>query len=108
MAGSKRSKARRRPVRTMRWLVLGVALLVGFLYYRPLSTYVETKRELSSRATEVRELENELKTLERRLASARHPDAVERQARRLGLVKPGERLFIVKGVRAWRRSHKNR
>jgi cell division protein FtsB len=48
-----------------------------------------------------------LKALERRLAVARQPDAVERQARRLGLVRPGERLFVVKGIRAWRRSQRN-
>jgi cell division protein FtsB len=91
----------------MRWFVLGVAVLVGFLYYRPLSTYVETKRELDRRATEVRELEGEVTALERRLAAARRPDAVERQARRLGLVRPGERLFVVKGIRAWRRAQRN-
>jgi cell division protein FtsB len=91
----------------MRWFVLGVAVLVGFLYYRPLSAYVETKRDLDRRTTEVRELEGELKALERRLAVARQPDAVERQARRLGLVRPGERLFVVKGIRAWRRSQRN-
>jgi hypothetical protein len=28
-----------------------------------------------------------------------------REARRLGLVKPGERLFIVKGIPAWRKHH---
>lgn len=108
MAGKKRPRTRRRPVPTMRWLVLGVAVLVGFLYYRPLSTYVETKRELSRRSAEVRELESELKALERRLAGARQPDAVERQARRLGLIRPGERLFIVKGVRVWQRSRDKR
>jgi cell division protein FtsB len=91
----------------MRWLVLGVALLVCFLYYRPLSTYMETKRELDGRAAEVRELEAELKALQRKLAVARQPDALERQARRLGLVRPGERLFVVKGVQAWRRSQRN-
>jgi cell division protein FtsB len=91
----------------MRWLLLGVALLVGFLYYRPLTTYLETKRELDRRSAEVRVLEEELKALERRLSVVRHPDAVERQARRLGLVRPGERLFVVKGVRAWRRAQRN-
>jgi cell division protein FtsB len=91
----------------MRWLVLGVALLVGFLYYRPLTTYLETKRELDRRSAEVRVLEGELKALERRLTVARQPDALERQARRLGLVRPGERLFVVKGVRAWRRAQRN-
>ena len=92
----------------MRWLVLGIMLFMGFLYYRPLSSYVETKRELERRAAEVRKLEEERQALERRLAGAEEPTAVERQARRLGLVRPGEKLFIVKGVDAWRRSKRNK
>ncbi len=31
-----------------------------------------------------------------------------REARRLGYVKPGERLFIVKGINAWRRAHEQK
>jgi cell division protein FtsB len=65
------------------------------------------RSELDARAGEVRELEGELKALQRKLAVARRPDALERQARRLGLVRPGERLFVVKGVQAWRRSQRN-
>jgi hypothetical protein len=30
---------------------------------------------------------------------------VTREARRLGYVVPGERLFIVKGIQSWRRRH---
>jgi hypothetical protein len=30
-------------------------------------------------------------------------DALAREARRLNLVRPGEKLFIVKGVSDWRR-----
>ena len=30
--------------------------------------------------------------------------ALAREARRIGYVKPGERLFIVKGIAAWQRS----
>ena len=43
--------------------------------------------------------------LERRLADSDTPQAVTREARRLGYVEPGERLFIVKGIAAWRRNH---
>jgi cell division protein FtsB len=87
----------------MRWLVLGVALFIGFLYYRPLSSYLETRQELERRAAEVRELKDERLALARRLAGAEDAAAVERHARRLGLVRPGEKLFIVKGIHAWRR-----
>ena len=92
----------------MRWLVLGVALFIGFLYYRPLSAYLDTKQELDRRAAEVRELEEERLTLARRLAGAEDAAAVERHARRLGLVRPGEKLFIVKGVQAWRRAQRHK
>jgi hypothetical protein len=42
--------------------------------------------------------------LERRLDASRSPQALAREARRLGLVKEGEQLFIVKGVDAWKRA----
>jgi cell division protein FtsB len=95
-------------VRSMRWLILGVAVLIGFLYYRPLSTYLETKQELERRTSELHELKEDRTALERRLAGAEEPTSVERQARRLGLVRPGERLFIVTGVDAWRRAHRRK
>ena len=31
-------------------------------------------------------------------------DSIEREARRIGYVKPGERLFVVKGIPAWRKA----
>ena len=92
----------------MRWLVLAVALFIGFLYYRPLSSYLDTKRELERRTAEVSSLEEERKALQRRLAGAEQPFSVERQARRLGLVRPNERLFIIKGIDAWRRAERSR
>lgn len=105
---ARRTRRRRKSLGSMRWLVLGVALLIGFLYYRPLSSYLETKRELERRTSEVRELEEDRTALGRRLAGAEEPASVERQARRLGLVRPGERLFIVTGVDAWRRTHRRK
>ena len=96
--------ARRRPARSsilLRWLAVGAIVLVGLLYARPLRSYLNTKHDLASRATDVRVLKAERRALQRRLAEASTPEALERQARRLGLVRPGERLFIVKGISAW-------
>jgi len=96
--------ARRRPARSsilLRWLAVGAIVLVGLLYARPLRSYLNTKHDLASRATDVRVLRAERRALQRRLAEASTPEALERQARRLGLVRPGERLFIVKGISAW-------
>ena len=43
-------------------------------------------------------LDGERQRLERRLEFTGTDAFIEREARRLGLVRPGERLFIVKGV----------
>jgi cell division protein FtsB len=85
----------------MRWVAVGAIVLVGLLYARPLRSYVQTKHELANRATEVRELKLDRRALQHRLAEASTGEALAQQARLLGLVRPGERLFIVKGIAAW-------
>jgi cell division protein FtsB len=85
----------------MRWLAVGAILLVGLLYARPLKSYLGTKHELAQRAADVKALKTEKRKLERQLAEASTPEALQREARRLGLVRPGEKLFIVKGITAW-------
>lgn len=88
----------------LRWCVVGAAVLVGFLYYQPVSSYIQTRASLSEREAEVRQLRSEKSRLEQRLAESATVAALAREARRMSLVRPGERLFIVKGVREWRRS----
>jgi cell division protein FtsB len=99
-------KQPRRPRRRLR-LLLPVAVLVvmAFLYYRPLSTYVQTRNELGARRAQVVALRAEKARLERRLARTTSDAALAREARRIGYVKPGERLFIVKGISTWQRTH---
>jgi cell division protein FtsB len=82
-----------------------VVLFIAFLYSQPLRSYISTGDALAERTAEVRELRAKKQRLERRLAEGDTPAALEREARRLGYVKPGERLFIVKGIAAWRRTH---
>jgi cell division protein FtsB len=88
----------------VRWLILAVFGFVAFLYYQPLRSYVDTHDALEQRSAEVESLRAEKRSLERRLVEADTPEALAREARRLGYVKPGERLFIVKGIDAWRRA----
>ena len=93
-----------RPRLRARWLVLLALALIAFLYYKPLRSYVTRRAELAQRNAEVRALRVQKSALQRRVALADSGADVLRQARRLGLVKPGERLFIVKGIGAWRRA----
>ena len=101
-ARASRSRRRLRLV----WL----AALVGvtaFLYYRPHASYVETRTDLAARRTEVETLRAEKASLEQRLERSTSLDATRREARRIGYVRPGERLFIVKGIPDWRRTHRS-
>jgi cell division protein FtsB len=88
-----------------RLLVVAVAVLVAFLYYQPLTSYLETRSDLERRQAEVVELRTERARLERRLKRSTSEAALRREARRIGYVRPGERLFIVKGIPEWRRAH---
>jgi cell division protein FtsB len=89
-----------------RWLGVGALCLVGLLYYRPLHTYVDTRHTLAERFGQVASLRAEKRQLERKLADSTSDAALAREARRLGLIKPGERLFIVKGIEAWKRAER--
>ncbi len=84
------------------WVLL-VLVAIGFLYYRPLEKWRETRAELAGRQAEVRSLRAERHRLEMRLTRAESVEALGREARRIGYVRPGERLFIVKGIAAWQR-----
>ncbi|MBA2460530.1 MAG: septum formation initiator family protein [Actinobacteria bacterium] len=102
-----RGKRRLRAERTatlLRWCVVGVLAFVGLLYYRPLANYFETRATLTERQAEVRQLREERERLEVRLARSATDEALSREARRMSFVRPGEQLFIVKGISAWRRS----
>jgi cell division protein FtsB len=93
-------------IRPTRLLAIGAVLLVTFLYWKPLHTYLRTKHELQARHAQLQSLQAERTTLQQKIALAGTPQQLVRQARLLGLVKPGERLFIVRGISAWR--HRNR
>jgi len=104
---TERPKRTHRRPRAPRWLlpllVLGV---VGFLYVRPITTYLETRDQLGERRAEVAGLRAERARLQARLARATSLDELSRAARRIGYVRPGEHLFIVKGTAEWRREHR--
>ena len=107
MAAARHAAAR--PTRRMsqpgiRWdrvgriaLLIVLALLV-LLYIKPASSYVSTWKESKQRKEEVRRLERENAALRARRTALRNDDALELEARRLGMVKPGERAYVIKGL----------
>lgn len=103
MTARARSTIRARRLRVV-WL-LGLVAIAVYLYYRPLSSYLETKNELAESRTQVEVLREAKERLEQRLAFSTSLEATRREARRMGFVRPGEQLFIVKGIPAWRQAH---
>ena len=87
--------------------VVGVAVASVYLYYQPLSSYFHTRDELAGKRAEVAVLQSAKERLERRLAVSTSVDATRQEARRIGYVRPGERLFIVKGIPNWRHARRS-
>jgi hypothetical protein len=84
-------------------VAVGVLVLVGLLYYRPLRAYVDARGERSQRAAAVRRLREEQVALQRRLKASSSPQVLGREARVLGYVHKGEQLIIVKDIPQWRK-----
>ncbi len=84
---------------------MAALVIVAYFYYHPLRTYFETRSELASRRGEVQRLQAQKRELVQRLEASTTADALARQARTLGYVRPGEHLFIVKGIQEWLRAH---
>ena len=88
--------------RGIRWdRVSRVALLVVllgmlFLYVGPARSYWSTVQEAKHRRAEVTRLKHENTRLRARRDALRNPAALEREARRLGMVRPGEKSYVVK------------
>ncbi len=86
--------------RVGRVALLFVLLLLALLYVNPLRSYVSTWRESEAKGAEVTELEREHARLKARRAALQDPLSLEGEARRLGMVRPNERAFVVKGLSA--------
>jgi cell division protein FtsB len=101
------ARTRRPPVATLarRWLAVALIGLIGYAYYHPLRSWISTRQELSSRRAEVAQLAAQKRELLQRVQASGSLGSLARQARQLGYIRPGEHLFIVKGIKAWENAH---
>ena len=100
------ARSRRPPATTLarRWLAVVLIALIGYAYYHPLRSWISTRQELSSRRAEVEQLAAQKRELQQRVQASASLDSLARQARQLGYIRPGEHLFIVKGIKAWEKA----
>jgi cell division protein FtsB len=81
-----------------RWALIAVLGFVLYLYVGPAATWVATYREAERKRADVAELREENRTLRERRRDLRDPAALEREARRLGMVKAGEKSYVIEGL----------
>ena len=75
--------------------VLGAILL---LYVSPTKHWIEQSGTAGEQRRELSELMSENRQLKRRVRELRSPGALEREARRLGMVRKGERSYVIENL----------
>jgi len=82
--------------RVGRTALLVVLAGIVLLYIGPARSYVSTMGEARTRRAEVGALARENAHLRAKVRALRRPAALEQEARRLGMIRPGERAYVVK------------
>ena len=81
-----------------RWALIVVLGFVLYLYVGPAATWVSTYKEAGRKRADVAALKAENQRLRERRRDLQDPAALEREARRLGMVKAGEKSYVVEGL----------
>ncbi len=88
----------------IRWDRLGriallfVAAFVVYLYIGPTANWVTTLKESKKRKAEVAALKQENQRLAARRDALRKPLTLETEARSLGMVRAGEKAYVISGL----------
>jgi cell division protein FtsB len=81
--------------RVGRWALIAVFAFVLFLYVGPARTWISTYAEAKRKRAEVEHVRADNARLRERKRQLEKRGAVELEARRLGMVKAGEKLYVV-------------
>jgi cell division protein FtsB len=81
--------------RVGRWALICVFAFVIYLYIGPARTWVSTYGEAKRKREEVAKLRERNEDLREQKRQLKRKGAVELEARKLGMVKAGEKLYVV-------------
>ena len=76
-------------------MALGLVLL---LYVKPATRYFEAWQLSRDTSAELKELRTDNAALRDRKRELKRPSRVELEARRMGMARPGERVYVVRGL----------
>jgi len=79
-----------------RWALIAVFAFVLYLYIGPAVSWVATYKQAGEKRQEVAALKARNAELKERRKELRDKRALEREARRLGMVKAGEKAYVVR------------
>jgi cell division protein FtsB len=84
--------------RVGRFALLTTLVAILLLYISPAKHWIQQSRTASAQKDELRELTDENRELKRKVRALRDPGALEREARRLGMVRQGERAYVIENL----------
>jgi cell division protein FtsB len=78
--------------------LLAVLAIILALYISPAKHWIEQSGTAGAQRQELGRLQSEQSNLKRQVRDLRRPAALEREARKLGMVKGGERSYVIRGL----------
>jgi cell division protein FtsB len=84
--------------RVGRFALLTTLVVILLLYLSPAKHWIQQSRTAGAQQDELGELADENKELKLKVRALRDPGALEREARRLGMVRQGERAYVIENL----------
>jgi cell division protein FtsB len=84
--------------RVGRFALLTTLVVILLLYLSPAKHWIQQSRTAGAQQDELQDLTAENRELKRRVRALRDPGALEREARRLGMVRQGERAYVIENL----------
>jgi cell division protein FtsB len=104
-APRRRAPARRAPApgrirwdRLGRYALLAVLCAILLAYISPISNWMRQSDTAERERAELHQLQAENERLENRVKDLKRPAALEREARKLGMVREGERAYVIENL----------
>lgn len=84
--------------RVGRFALLGTLFVILLLYLSPFTKWLEQSSTDKHQHAELQELQKENRELKRRAQVLKSPGALEAEARKLGMVRAGERSYVIENL----------
>jgi cell division protein FtsB len=78
--------------------LLGTLVMILFAYASPARQWIKQSGTAGHQKQELSELKRDNRDLKQRLRALRDPGTLEQEARRLGMVRAGERSYVIENL----------